>query len=283
MKILKPDKVIDALESQVIFPLSENFSPTLGVIVNRETEADSASYVRQIEKMGNKYNCNIEIFNVANMIDAAMAISELKKNLNCFGIIIVSDFEEATRALYDMIPPRLDVDCSSTTSIGMFMVNNSPVGFRKAPCPVVAAIKILEYENYDLAGKKVAILGRSLTTGRLAAHCFLKKDATVTVFHTKSGKINLSEYDVIVSCIGKPELITKSWFPDGVSAQYIIDIGINVNDEGKLCGDVRKKDFENTNVAITPVPGGIGKLATTILFTKVYANTKALTSTVKYT
>jgi methylenetetrahydrofolate dehydrogenase (NADP+)/methenyltetrahydrofolate cyclohydrolase len=276
MKILKPDKVIDALESQIIFPLSEKYSPTLGVIVNKDTHADSASYVRQIERMGKKYNCNVDVQKVGNITEAAQAINNFKQSMNCYGLIIVSDFGEATRALYDMIPPRLDIDCSSTLSIGMLLTNDSPIGYRKAPCPVVAAVKLLEYEHYNLAGKKIAIVGRSLTTGRLAADAFLKKNATVTVFHSKSGEINLSGYDVIISCIGKPELITRGWFKDGINAKYIIDIGINVNEEGKLCGDVRKSDFENTDVAITPVPGGVGKLATTLLYTKVYVNADSL-------
>ena len=132
---------------------------------------------------------------------------------------------------------------------------------------------MFEEYNIDLKGKNVVILGRSNIVGKPLIQCCLKKDATVTVCHSKTK--NLSEYtkkaDVIISAIGKAKFLTEDMVKDGV---VIIDVGINRQDDGKLVGDV---DFENVSKKasyITPVPGGVGPMTIAMLMNNVIKATK---------
>jgi 5,10-methylene-tetrahydrofolate dehydrogenase/methenyl tetrahydrofolate cyclohydrolase len=277
MKTLTTDRIIHSLEQQIIFPLSKIYAPMIGVILKDKEDPDAASYLRQIERVAKNYTCKVKVVRVKDANEAALEINLLKHTIDCCGIIIISHFGEATQALKDLIPPRLDIDCSSTISIGTLMVNTSLLSYRRAPCPVAAVIKILEYENYKFEGKRIAVIGRSLTVGKLIAALLVEKNATVTLFHSHSHHIDLSRFDVVVSCAGKAELIDETWFPNGFKAEYLIDVGINVNKDGKLCGDIKASDFEKYDTSITPVPGGVGKLATAILFAKLYTNASALT------
>ena len=277
MELIKPDNIIEALEKQVLEPLGRVYRPMLVVIQNQNCEADSASYVRQMQRAAHKYGATLNIVSAEDAMDAADKINTYKSLPTVYGIIIVSDFGEQTKNLRNLIPPRLDLDCSSTFSIGRLVTNNSPLSYREAPCPVAAAMKILDYNGFaDLTGKKAAVLGRSIGVGRLVANSLIQKNATVTVFHSKSHEIDLSDYDVIISAIGKPEIVNLGMFPNGIKAKIIIDIGINVNDEGKLCGDVHLDSFKHDDAKITPVPGGVGKLATTILFTKLFVHANSI-------
>jgi methylenetetrahydrofolate dehydrogenase (NADP+)/methenyltetrahydrofolate cyclohydrolase len=115
-----------------------------------------------------------------------------------------------------------------------------------------------------------------MTVGLPLSSVLIKNDATVTVFHSKSKDIDLSGFDVIFTAIGQPEAINPTWFKNGVDAEYIVDIGINVNSAGKLCGDVDAASFKDYDVKITPVPGGIGRLATVVLFAKLFVNSNRL-------
>lgn len=275
MNILSPDKVIAALEDNAIKPFM-NLKPTLGIIVRADAAIDEISYLRSLTQKAKEYNAYIQTITVKNAIEASKAILTLKSSPIVQGIINLSHFDNADRGLNDMIPQRLDLDCASSTTLGMLMANTSPVGYRLAPCAAVAAIKYLEYENIDLIGKKIAVLGRSLRVGRPLAEILCQFNGTATVFHSKSGEINLSGYDIVVAAMGRAEIVDKSWWKNGIDTQYLIDVGINTNTQNKLCGDVKISDFEDVDINITPVPRGIGKIATTVLFSKLYVNAAIL-------
>lgn len=275
MKLLKPDAAIAALEQHVILPNSD-LSPTLGVIIKQAYSADEYSYLKSILNLAKKYNANVLVEYCTDVIAASEIIHEFKKKVEIDGIIILSSFGDSdiNRALANMIPPRLDLDCMSSTAMGMLITNPSPIGYRFGPCAPVAAMKILEYEEFlsDLSGLKVAVLGRSLRVGRPLAEMLTQHNATVTCFHSKSDNLslNLKNYDVVISAMGQPKKINSSMVD---SNTLLIDIGINVDpDTGSICGDFDIESFKDTDVSITPVPGCIGKLATVVLFSKLFTN-----------
>lgn len=275
MNFLSPDKVIAALEENVINPFN-HLTPTLGIIIKKNAAIDELSYLKSLTAQAKKYGAHVQVIEVKNAVEASKGILTLQSSPIVQGIINLSHFDNADRGLNNMIPQRLDLDCASTITLGMLMANTSPVGYRLTPCAAVAAMKYLEYEDIDLNGTKIAILGRSLRVGRPLAEILTQQNGTVTVFHSKSGEINLSGFDVVISAMGQAELVDKTWWKNGIDTKYLIDVGINTNKQNKLCGDIKVSDFEDVDINITPVPGGIGKIATTVLFSKLYVNAASL-------
>jgi methylenetetrahydrofolate dehydrogenase (NADP+)/methenyltetrahydrofolate cyclohydrolase len=133
-----------------------------------------------------------------------------------------------------------------------------------SPCTPQACIEILDHYGLGLSGKRVAVIGRSLVIGRPVAMMLLQRDATVTLCHSRSTQLPeiVKEADVVVACVGRAKMIDASFLREG---QVVIDVGINFSTEGKMVGDV---DFESASPivsAITPVPGGVGAVTTSVL------------------
>lgn len=274
MNVLDVSPAIKALEEQVILP-NRTLNPALGVIIRDDASPDERSYLSSIQKKAKKYNALVKVFEVKDAVKASEAIFQLKSNPGVNGIINLSHFGGADRALNEMIPVRLDIDCVSSYTLGHLIANPSNIGYRLAPCAAVAVYKVLEYHGMNsFAGKRVAILGRSLRVGRPLAEILSQKDATVTVFHSKSKQpILLDRFDIVVSAMGRAKEITSKYFEtDAPKTKYIVDVGINLDEDGKICGDVDTDSFKDTDIQITEVPGGIGKLATVVLFAKLFSN-----------
>ena len=125
-------------------------------------------------------------------------------------------------------------------------------------------MRILDHYGIDCTGKKAVVIGRSLVVGKTAAMMLLKKDATVTVCHTKTVDMPavVREADVVIVAAGRAGIVGADYLRPG---QVVIDVGINVNAEGKLCGDVNFAEAEPVVAAITPVPGGVGSVTTSVL------------------
>jgi len=160
-----------------------------------------------------------------------------------------------------MLDPAKDVDCMTDGSLATVFKGK---GEGYPPCTAQACIEILDNYGVDLNGKNVAVIGRSLVIGKPVSMLLQAKNATVTMCHTKTVDMAgvCRKADVIVAAAGHIGTVTK----DFVSAdQYIIDVGINVNPEGKLCGDVAFDEVEPLVKAITPVPRGVGSVTTAVL------------------
>lgn len=157
--------------------------------------------------------------------------------------------------------PAKDVDgITSGSMAGVFM--GTEQGF--APCTAQACMEILDHYDIDCTGKKAVVIGRSLVVGKPAAMMLLQKNATVTICHTRTENMPevVKEADIVVVAAGKPGIIDGSYFSEG---QIILDVGIHVNEEGKLCGDVLYEAAEPVVDSITPVPGGVGSVTTSVL------------------
>ena len=154
-----------------------------------------------------------------------------------------------------------DVDGITDLSMaGVFM--GKDMGY--APCTPSACMKVLDHYGIDCTGKKVVVIGRSLVVGKPAAMMLIKKNATVTVCHTRTVDMTsvVKEADIVVVAAGKAGVIDGSYLREG---QIVIDVGINVNEEGKLCGDVDFEAIGNIASIATPVPGGVGSVTTSVL------------------
>ena len=159
------------------------------------------------------------------------------------------------------LAPEKDVDGITDGSLaGVF--TGTGEGF--APCTAQACVEILDYYGIPLEGKRVLVVGRSLVVGKPAAMLLDRKNATVTLCNSRTQNLPAlcREADVLVVAIGKRGFIGADCIRPG---QVVVDVGIHVNEEGKLCGDVRFAEAEPLAGAITPVPGGVGTVTTSVL------------------
>lgn len=163
------------------------------------------------------------------------------------------------------IPVHKDVDGFSAHNLGLLMQHKE----RVAACTPAGVMKILEKAGIDVTGKHAVVLGRSETVGKPMAMLLLNANATVTICHSKTQ--NLKEIcrsaDILVAAVGKINFVTEDMVKENA---VVIDVGINRDENGKLCGDV---DFENVKEKasyITPVPGGVGPMTVTMLMYNTY-------------
>ena len=158
------------------------------------------------------------------------------------------------------IDSQKDVDgISPVSAAGLYLGTD---GF--APCTAEAVMELLRFYHIDVEGKEVVIVGRSAVVGKPLALLMLSANATVTICHSKTK--NLAEVcrraDILVAAIGKPCVIKSDFLKEGA---VVIDVGINMDENGKLCGDVDFEDCRKKASAMTPVPGGIGAVTTAVL------------------
>ena len=157
--------------------------------------------------------------------------------------------------------PQKDVDGMTDASLCSVLTGKG-VGF--SPCTAEACIALLDYYNIPLAGKRVAVIGRSLVVGRPLSMLLLARDATVTLCHSKTADLAdaCRGADIVISAAGCAGMLDESFFKAG---QVVLDVGMSADADGNLCGDVRFEAVEPVVHAITPVPGGVGAITTAIL------------------
>ncbi len=195
------------------------------------------------------------------------AVKELVSNCAVDGVLVQLPLPEHIDAesVLKLIPAEKDVDGFSAENTGKLLLNEQSL----VACTPHGVMKMLEKYKIDTKGKRAVVLGRSNIVGKPMAVLLLNADATVTVCHSKTQ--NLKEEclraDIIVSAIGKPKFLTADMVKEGAA---VIDVGMNRDENGKLCGDV---DFENVKEKcsyITPVPGGVGPMTITMLMYNAY-------------
>lgn len=158
------------------------------------------------------------------------------------------------------IPHEKDVDGFSAENLGRLALHEESV----AACTPLGIMKILESEGISPAGKHAVVLGRSATVGKPMALLLLNADATVTICHSKTKDLKeiCRRADILISAVGKHEFVTSDMVKEGA---VVIDVGINRDENGKLCGDVDYENVKDKASYITPVPGGVGPMTITML------------------
>lgn len=164
------------------------------------------------------------------------------------------------QAVINSIDPKKDVDAFHPENVGHIMIGD----YTFLPCTPAGIMEMLKFYNIDVKGKKCVVIGRSNIVGKPMAMLLLKENGTVEICHsrTENLKDETLTADILVAAVGKAYFVTEDMVKDGA---VVIDVGMNRNDEGKLCGDV---DFDNVKEKasfITPVPGGVGPMTITML------------------
>ena len=211
----------------------------------------------------------------ADMTEAALLarIDALNKDPAIHGILVqlpVPKHIDANKVI-EAIAPEKDVDGFHIASAGALMVGQP--GF--LPCTPYGCMKMLESIGYDLRGKHAVVIGRSNIVGKPMAMLLLQKNATVTIClsGTKDLKAMTLQADVIVAAVGKVNVLTADMVKPGA---VVIDVGMNRNDEGKLCGDVDYAGVREVAGHITPVPGGVGPMTITMLLVNTLESAERL-------
>ena len=189
-------------------------------------------------------------------------IDSLNQDPSIHGILVQLPLPKHIDAqkVIEAISPNKDVDGFHIASAGALMTGMP--GFW--PCTPYGCMKMLESISYDLQGKHAVVIGRSNIVGKPMAMMLLQKNATVTICHsaTQDLKAMTLQADVIVAAVGKRNVLTADMVKPGA---VVLDVGMNRNDEGKLCGDVDFEGVEKVASYITPVPGGVGPMTITML------------------
>lgn len=243
-------------------------NPGLAVVLVGDDQA-SATYVRS--KLRDCEECGIASFDYKLPADASQdEILQLVRNLNddpeITGILVQMPLPSHLDAeeIIEAISPLKDVDGFHPTSLGR-LVRGLP-GLR--PCTPAGIMVMLDEYNIELAGKNAVIVGRSSIVGKPMAHMLLERDATISVAHSRTR--NLDEIcrsaDILVVACGIARLVRGDWVRPGAT---VIDVGMDRDEDGRLCGDVDYDDVFNVAGAITPVPGGVGPMTRAMLMSNV--------------
>ena len=238
--------------------------PKLAVVRVGEREDDIA-YEKGIVKRFGTVEADVEVIKLPIDIDEESfeeTIRRLNEDEKVHGILVFRPLSKQLddNRLKEIIRPDKDVDSISMANAAKVFAGDK-TGY--APCTAQAVMELLEHNKIDLTGKKVVIVGRSLVVGKPLAMLMLGKNATVTVCHTRTKNIaeECKRADILVACAGSAKMIKRDFTnPD----QIVVDVGINFVD-GAMCGDVDYDDVAEHVAAITPVPGGVGTVTTSVL------------------
>ena len=244
-------------------------SPTLAILrvgVNPSDLAYERGAVNRAEKIGVKTRI-LELDETSTTDEVLEKIDVLNSDDTVHGVLIFRPLPKHIDD--DKVRNRLkaDKDVDGIGDVSMAKIYRGDTsGF--APCTAKACIEILKHFDVEIKGKKAVVIGRSMVIGKPVAMMLLNENATVTICHSKSEKLSkiIAENEIVISAVGRANTVTAECT---CGNQKIIDVGINVHESGKMVGDV---DFENVFgevYGITPVPGGVGAVTTSILMDHV--------------
>ena len=283
-KQLLGKEVTDALNAKLIERTAalkeKGVTPTLGILRIGENPSD-LSYEKGATKRAELIGIAVQKFVLPEDATKEAVLAEIDK-LNAdpavHGVLMFRPLPKHLKADTDEIcnrlDPKKDVDCMTDLSNAGVFEGRADLGF--APCTPAACMEILDYYGIDCKGKNAVVIGRSLVVGMPAAMMLMGKNATVTVCHTKT--VNTAEIcrnaDILVSAAGVLNSLTKEFVRPG---QIVIDVSINWDENkpnargtlGAIAGDAVFSEVEPIVEAITPVPGGVGSVTTSVLMKHV--------------
>ncbi len=245
--------------------LNRSIVPTLAIVrVGEKTE--EIAYERNAMKRAEK--CGVQVKNYILPEDAvdedvAEIIHEINVNDQIHGCLMLRPLPAHMdeQRLRNLLAVEKDVDCITDLALSQ-VYTGQKTGF--APCTPEACMAILAHYGYNPGGKRAVVIGRSQVIGMPSAMLLLGADATVTICHSKTENLQelVKDADFVVAAAGKAGMVDGSCMAPG---QVILDVGINEGADGKLVGDVNFEQAETIVEAITPVPGGVGAVTTSLL------------------
>lgn len=195
------------------------------------------------------------------------AIQEINNNDSLHGCLIFRPLPDSLdeEKVYTLLDPKKDIDGILPASLGSIFVGDTQ---SFAPCTAAACLAVLDYYNIPVEGRHVVVIGRSLVVGKPLAMMLLERNATVTICHSHTQDLaTISKAaDIVVCATGRPRGYGAEYFSSG---QIVLDVGINFDEKGTLCGDVDYTEVAPLVKAITPVPRGIGSITTVVLLYNV--------------
>ena len=252
---------------------SRGIVPTLAILRVGEDPGDLA-YERGALKRTGQTGIDVKQFLFDKDVSQEELISTIKsinEDDSIHGALLFRPLPEHLdeKAVCESLAPEKDMDgITSGSMAGVFM--DSDTGY--PPCTAEACMEILDHYGIGLEGRKVTIMGRSLVIGRPVAMMAMRRHATITICHSRTTAEDFAkagkEADIVITALGRAKMVGSDKLGKG---QILIDVGINVDENGELCGDMDFDEVEKDAAMITPVPGGVGSVTTALLMKHVVA------------
>mgnify|MGYP000874970251 CR=1 FL=1 len=271
--ILKGNVVANKIKEQMAKDIEnlkgENKVPKLAIVRLGQNPGD-ISYEKSIIKNCDKIGIESEVFerdeNI-NTDELVKLIEELNGNNKISGILVFRPLPKHIdeEIIKNTISPLKDVDCMSPINLEKIFEGDLS-GFQ--PCTPKAAMEVLKYYDIPLEGKNVVVVNRSMVVGKPLVMMLLEENATVTICHSKTKNLDeiTKNADIVIVALGKAKFFDENYFNE---ESIIIDVGVSLDENGKLSGDADYDKLLPIVDKITPVPGGVGSVTTSILLSQV--------------
>ncbi len=264
-KVVKKE-VLEQIKKELV-----NIERPLGLAVIQVGEDEASKvYVRQKAKMAEELGFNFQHIQLPENVEETellRKIDELNEDDTVDGILVQMPIPKHLNpsVIQNRINYLKDVDGLTDLNAGCLVHNKESL----VPCTPQGIIELLQYYNIELKGKNVTIIGRSDLVGKPLASLMTNNDATVTLCHSKTKNLNLytKHADILIVAVGKAKLIKEDQIKKGA---VIVDVGINRQEDGSLCGDVDFEQVKDKASYITPVPGGVGQMTVACLAKNTY-------------
>lgn len=268
-EIIKGKAVADAMTSALILEVEElkkeNINPKLKIVRVGAHESDLA-YERGALKRMEKCGILSEVLELPLDItqdDFIKELSSVNADPDVNGILLFRPLPKQLdeEVIKHVISAEKDIDCLNPENVAKVMEGDK-TGF--PPCTPTACVEILKHYNVPLQGANVCVVGRSMVVGKPVAMLLLGENATVTITHSRTANLPevVAKADIVVAAVGRANLVTKEWLKPGA---VVIDVGINVDEEGNMCGDAETAGCLEVASMVTPVPAGVGSVTTSVL------------------
>lgn len=268
-QIIKGKPVADAITAELVKDVevlkSKGIEPKLK-IVRVGAREDDLAYERGALSRMEKCGIKAEVLELPVDICQADFVKELKAvndDPSVHGILLFRPLPKQLdmEGIKFVVDPVKDIDCMNPLNAEKIFEGDK-TGY--PPCTSQACVEILDHYGIDMKGKRAAVIGRSMVVGKPLAMLLLDKNATVTICHSRTNDLPgvCRQAEVVIAAVGRAEMVTGDFISEGA---VVIDVGINVNAEGKLCGDVKFDECVDKASMITPVPAGVGSVTTSVL------------------
>lgn len=263
---LRGKKVSDGIKEYVSKELETlSFVPKLAIVRVGENP-DDMSYERSATKKLKSFGLDVASYVFPQDIsdeDFKKAFKDINEDDEVTGILLLRPLPRTIneKDIENMIDPKKDLDGISPINIAKVFAGDT-TGF--SPCTAEAVIEVLKAYDIELTGKRVTVVGRSMVVGKPVSMLLLKENATVTMTHTRTVdlKKTCSDAEIVIAAAGRAKMLNSDYCGQDT---VMIDVGINVDENGKLCGDVDYATLDGKASAATPVPGGVGTVTTAVL------------------
>ena len=256
--------------------LADGIRPCLAIVRLGQEPGDIA-YERGAMKRAEAVGVAVRQYvlpRTASQEELLAVIREINEDTSVHGALLLRPFpvQIDDRTVRNALRAEKDMDGITDASLaGVF--TNTPCGY--APCTAEACMAVLDHYGIDPAGMRTTVIGRSLVIGKPIAMMLLRRNATVTICQTRTKDMarEIRRAELVIAAAGQPKMVTADMLKDG---QILIDVGVNVDEEGNLCGDADYEAAGHLDLSITPVPGGVGTVTSSVLMRHVIEAAESL-------